>query len=93
MTDLTRLIERLGLLKPIKPIASEVRFHSLDWARVIGKLRSHCQSEPPATGPHLGPIQVGMTLRCDDKVIPGFAEIYDHRGGIMKTINLERNNI
>ncbi len=36
---------------------------------------------------------MGIMLKVDDKTIPGFAEFYDGHGEMIKTINLERDNI
>lgn len=80
--------ERTGLLKKRKPIASEIRFHSIDNERVIAKLKTLCLPGKPGHGDVMG-----IMLKVDDKTIPGFAEFYDGHGEMIKTINLERDNI
>ncbi len=93
MNDLARFWNEIisKIPKPKKPLVAEIRIHSLDAQAVMDALRVRGPIyDAPATGPHLGPILGDLVIRQDDKTIPGFAEFYDGRGNMVKTVKVSQ---
>lgn len=87
--ELMRVLKQFP--KQGKPMVAEVRIHSLDMDDYQTELRILCPREAPSYSPYVDPrFTAEIVIRQDDRVIPGFVEIYDGRGKMIQTINMRK---